>query len=197
MKKEKSGNGFFVVMLIICAVLITLIVFGFIVFINREEEVIEKEENGASIVLNYTSNISGLRIKEATPTTDEVGEKNLNEEEYFDFSVEVSLDNASAVEYEISLVKNQVNSNISNDDIKIYLEKEKSGTYTKVFGPDKFTPLKKNTKLGSKKGSMSLLSVRKTNSTADNYRLRVWLSDKSTLDKGDYEVDVEVNGIAK
>ena len=107
------------------------------------------------------------------------------------------MDNASAVEYEISLVKNQVNSNISNDDIKIYLEKEKSGTYTKVFGPDKFTPLKKNTKLGSKKGSMSLLSVRKTNSTADNYRLRVWLSDKSTLDKGDYEVDVEVNGIAK
>ena len=197
MKKEKSGNGFFVVMLIICAVLITLIVFGFIVFINREEEVIEKEENGASIVLNYTSNISGLRIKEATPTTDEVGEKNLNEEEYFDFSVEVSLDNASAVEYEISLVKNQVNSNISNDDIKIYLEKEKSGTYTKVFGPDKFTPLKKNTKLGSKKGSMSLLSVRKTNSTADNYRLRVWLSDKSPLDKGDYEVDVEVNGIVK
>ena len=31
----------------------------------------------------------------------------------------------------------------------------------------------------------------------DNYRLRMWLSDKSQLDTGTYSIDVEVNGIAK
>lgn len=197
MGKEKSSNSFFIVMLIVCTILITLIVIGFVVFNNRTEKVIEEEENGASIVLNYTSNVSGLQIKNATPQADGEGIKTMKEGEIFDFSVDVLLDNAASVEYEISAIKDLTNSTISNDDIRIYLEKEKSGTYTKVFGPDKFTPLKKKSDLGSQKGSMVLLDVKKTNSNSDNYRLRMWLSEKAQVSNGTYAVDIEVNGIAK
>lgn len=197
MNSKDSKGAFIILMITVVLILCGLIVAGYIAFSLREQEVVEEEENGADIVLNYSTNYSGLEIKNATKMKDDDGIINLKEGEYFDFSIEVLLDNAASVEYEVSIEKDEVNSTIPDSDIKIYLEKEKEGTYTKVFGPEKFTPLKKNSKYGSKKGSMPLVEVKKTNSNTDNYRLRMWLSDKSKLTTGTYSVNVEVNGIAK
>ena len=197
METKNSRKAFILLMLSVSALLIGFVVIGWIIFSIKGKDVVEEEENGADIILNYSTNNSGLQIRNASKTKDEDGILNLKEGEYFDFSVEVLLDNASYVEYEISAVKDVVNSTTPNDDIKIYLEKEKDGTYTKVFGPDKFTPLKKESDLRSKKGTMPLIKVKKTNSNTDNYRLRMWISDKAQLDNGSYSIDVEVNGIAK
>lgn len=197
MNSKNSNKSFAILMVVVVILLIGIITTGFVLFLMKGHEIVEEEENGADIILNYSSNNSGLQIRNAVPMKDEDGIINLKDGEYFDFSIEVLLDNASKVDYEVSIVKDEVNSTISDEDIRIYLEKEKDGTYTKVFGPDKFTSLKKKSEFGSKKGSMSLISVKKTNSNTDNYRLRMWLSDKSTLKNGTYTVDVEVNGIAK
>ncbi len=197
MDSKDSKRSFIILMSLIILILITFIVVGFILFSLREKEIVVEEENGANITLNYSSNNSGLTIENASKKEDKVAIQDLKDGEYFDFSVDVLLDNASKVEYEISIVKSTSNSTISDDDIKIYLEKEKDGTYTKVFGPDKYVALKKKSEFGSKKGSMPLLSVKKTNSNVDNYRLKIWLSDKASVSSGTYSVDVEVNGIAK
>lgn len=200
MQTDNSANtrkAFITLMLSVSALLIGFIIIGYIIFNIKGKDVVEEEENGADIVLNYSSNESGIKIRNASKVKDEDGILTLKEGEYFDFSIEVLLDNASYVEYEISAVKNVVDSTTPNDDVKIYLEKEKDGTYTKVFGPSKFTPLKKESDLGSKKGTMPLVKVKKTNSKSDNYRLRLWLSEDSKLDNGTYSIDVEVNGIAK
>ena len=194
--KEKVPK-FLVFILCICIVFIIIIAISFAVFINRQEKVIEKSENGANVVLNYSTDINGLKITKATPTTDQVGIKNLEDGEYFDFSVETKLDNAPSLDYEISIVKDKVDSNISDSDIRIYLEKEKSGTFTKVFGPNKYTPLKKKSKYGTEAGSMVLVDTKKTNSSVDNYRLRIWLSDTSVTTEGNYSVKVVVNALAK
>ena len=197
MEVKDSKRAFIILMISIILILGGLIVTGFIVFSMREKDIQIEEENGADIILNYSSNNSGLEIKNAAKTKDDDGIANLKDGEYFDFSIETLLDNASNVEYEISIIKDEDVSTIPDEDIRIYLEKEKEGTYTKVFGPDKFTPLKKKSEFGSKKGSMPLISVRKTNSNTDSYRLKIWLSDKTTLNNGTYSVEVEVNGIAK
>ena len=197
MDSKSSNRAFIIMMSLVSSVLIGLIVLGFVVFSLNGPKIVDEEENGADIILNYSSNISGLQIRNASKTKDADGILNLKDGEYFDFSVEVILDNASKVEYEISVIKDELNSTISDDDIKIYLEKEKEGTYTKVFGPSEFKPLKKKSEFGSVKGSMPLLNVKKTNSSTDNYRLRMWLSDESTLSDGTYSVEVEVNGVAK
>ena len=194
--KEKVPK-FLVFILCICIVFIIIIAISFAVFINRQEKVIEKSENGANVVLNYSTDINGLKITKATPTTDQVGIKNLEDGEYFDFSVETKLDNAPSLDYEISIVKDKVDSNISDSDIRIYLEKEKSGTFTKVFGTNKYTPLKKKNKYGTEAGSMVLVDTKKTNSSVDNYRLRIWLSDTSVTTEGNYSVKVVVNALAK
>lgn len=195
-KNKEEVPTFLIVILSICIVFIIIVAIGIAVFVNREPEVKEKRELGSNITLNYSSDINGLYIKGATPTTDQVGIKEDEDGKYFDFSIDVKLDNAPSVEYEISAVKDKSKSTIADSDIKIYLEKEKSGTYTKVFGPSKYTPLKKKTKLGSKPGSMVLTKTKKTNSSVDNYRLRVWLSDTSLV-SGDYSIEIEVNAISK
>ena len=193
MDSKNSNKSFSIVLTIIIVLLIGIITAGIIIFNMSGKKVIEEEENGADIILNYSSNDSGLQIRNAKPKKDTDGIVN---GEYFDFSIETLLDNAEKIEYEISVVKDEINSTISDDDIIIYLEKEKEGTYTMVFGPEKFTPIKKQSKFGSKKGSMPLIEVKKTNSTTDNYRLKMWLSEKSTTN-GTYTVEVEVNAIAK
>ena len=188
---------FLVFILCICVVLIILIAVGFAVFVNRKPEVVENEENGANIVLNYSTDVNGLEIKDATPTTDTVAIKKNEDGDYFDFSIDVKLDNAPSIEYEISVIKDKKNSTIADDDIRIYLEKENSGTYTKVFGPDKYKALKKKDKFGSPVGSMVLTKIKKTNTSTDNYRLRMWMSDKSVTQTGNYSIEIVVNAIAK
>ena len=198
MEDKKNNNGTFLyLMLGVFVLLIIVAIIGFVFFINRKVEVVEEEENGGNIILNYTNSFSGLKLSNLIPLTDSVGMTSLIDGYYFDFSVDVSLDNATAIEYEISVKKDSLNSSISDDDIRLYLEKEESGTYTSVFGPLKFTPIVQKTALGTERGDMVLYNVRKTKSSHDNYRFRMWLSDQSLLSNGSYSVNVFVKGQAK
>ncbi len=198
-KKDDTSlsNTFWITTVTLLSIMVVLIIIGFVAFHNRDPIVIEQEEQGGYVTLNYSSDVNALTIKNAKPTTDAVGMKNNKDGEYFDFSVDVNVDKASKVEYEISIKKDTEISNISNEDIRIYLEKEDSGTYSKVFGPDKFIPSKNYSKVGSEVGSMILLNVKKLKSETDNYRLRVWLSDKALTTGGKFSVEVEIHAIAK
>lgn len=196
-KDEELSKKFWILFIGLCIVFISIMAGGFVLFANREEEVIEKNENGGQITLNYTNNITGLNLKNIVPITDAVAMKELADGQYFDFFIDVNLKKAKYIEYEISVIKDSKESTISNDDIRIYLEKEQSGTYSQVFGPSKYVPIKEETELGSEKGSMILVKSKAKKSSKDNYRLRMWLSDKSLLSNGDYSIDVVVNGVAK
>ncbi len=197
--KEKIGvsKKFIYILVFICIILLIFIIVGFTLFANRKEKVITEEENGGSVVLKYTNEFAGLKLLNAIPTSDISGINNSSDDSFFDFSVEVSIDEAPSIDYEISLVKEKNSCNVPDEDIRIYLEKEKSGTYTKVFGPSEFTPLKKNTELNSKMGSMVIYSINKMKTSVDNYRLKIWLSDKSLVVNNSCNIEVFVNGKAK
>jgi len=193
-EKKELTKKFWWTMLVICVVLVALIGAGFAVYANSKRPVIYEEETGGNIVLNYTDDITGLKLDKVIPTADAVGMK--DDVNYFDFSVEVTLDNATFVDYEISVIKKS-KSSIADEDIRIYLEQEQSGSYVKVFGPETFVPIKEVTKKGSPVGSMVLYHVKRTKSLTDRYRLRIWLSDKSVVTNGTYELEVNVNGISE
>ena len=199
MKKKKNElSGLFWYILIGCSfVLMILIAVGFALFSNRPDEVIEQEENGGFVVLNYSSQFPGLTITDALPMSDEFGMVSAVEGEYLDFSVSTSLEDAPSIEYEVSILKDSVLSTIPDDAIRIYLEKEERGSYTKVMDPVPYEGISKETSLGSEKGSMVLYKIKKTKSTSDNYRLRIWLSDTSLLVTGNYSVKVIINGESK
>lgn len=198
-KKDKNEftKSFWLFLLILSLFLIVLVAIGFFFFSNRKVEVITKKKNGGELVLNYSSDINGLSIVGATPIADDVAIKDMTEEKYFDFSVESSFNNADNIEYEISLIKDETSSTIDDKDIRIYLEKEESGTYIKQFGPEEFVGLKKKSKLGSKKESMVIAKAKKKDSATDNYRLRMWLASDALTKTGNYSVEININGKAK
>lgn len=192
--KGKLTSRFWITTFLVCLVLVVAGIVGFVVFNHRSPDVIEKDEDGGYVTLNYSSEVNALSLFNAKPTTDAVGMKNT---EYFDFSVDVNLEGAPKVEYEISLIKDEEASTIKDEDVRIYLEKEESGTYTKVFGPEEFTPSKNYTGVGSELGSMVLTNVKKIKSETDNYRLRIWMSDKAIASTGNYSVEVDIHAISK
>lgn len=196
-KNKKLSKKFWMIAISLCCVLTIILVTGISIAQAKAPKIINKKMNGGSILLNYVGNTSGLTINGATPTSDLVAIQNESAESYFDFSVKTTLNKASSVEYEISIKKNRKLSTISDDDIKIYLEKEVDGTYEKVFGPNKFEGIKQDTKLGTKKSNMILYKNSKTKSGTDNYRLRIWMSDGCLMPSGNYSVNVEINGKAK
>lgn len=201
---EKKNNGeskltkkFWILMIGICVLLIVVVAVGYFLFSRRDVEVVDRTKSGGNVTLNYATDVNGLTIINAVPTAKDVAMKSLTEGQYFDFSVEVDLDNASEVEYEISVTKDIENSTINDNDIRIYLEKEESGTYAKVFEAGPFVGLKSKTDLGSKKGDMVLTKVKKKKTATDNYRLRMWLDSVSTMKTGNYSVEININGKAK
>ncbi|MBP5678499.1 MAG: hypothetical protein J6X28_01565 [Bacilli bacterium] len=201
MNKEKKGKelskNFWIIVISVCVLLSIVILACYVAFFNREPEVVEKELDGGYVTLNYTTEVNALTILGALPTTDTVGMNSMSEGQYFDFSVDVNLSDAPKVEYEISLIKDNTTSNIPDDDIRIYLEKEESGTYTKLFGPEKFTPSKNYSSVGSELGSMVLANVKKIKSETDNYRLRIWMSEDALATGGSYSVAVDIHAVAK
>ena len=89
---------------------------------------------------------------------------------------------------------------IKNSDIKVYLEKQKKGTYISVFEPNLFVPIEKKSKLGTDTDSMILYNEVKNDDSSDNYRLRMWAADTSKVDitkVKDFSVEIGINAIAR
>ena len=57
--------------------------------------------------------------------------------------------------------------------------------------------MKNYSSVGSEIGSMVLTNVKKIKAGTDNYRLRLWLSDKAIASGGNYSVEVDIHAIAK
>lgn len=200
--EEKKGvsKKFLIMMGVICAVLLIILIIAIVVFVNRPDEVINKTENGGDVSLTYTDDSNVFTISNVLPTTDAVGMTLNSADQYYDFSVETELDEADSVTYEIAITKDKNLSTIADDDIKIYLEKQKSGSYVKVGDPVSYKALKKDSKLGTKKGSMVLHEATNIKDATDNYRLRLWLSDQALVTPGviqNYSVAISVKGKAK
>ena len=199
-KKDNTSRNKLIILISGISVLLLIILIVFIVaFFNKPKEVIIEKKIGGEVNISYTDKINSLNLVNVTPIEDSVAIKDLTGDNYFEFSVDTKVDGASEVEYEISVSKNSAKSTINDSDIKIYLEKENSGSYTKVFGPDKYKGISKTSNLGTPKGDMILTKVSNKKSITENYRLKVWLSSAAapgTVPQN-YSLDINVVGKAK
>lgn len=193
---NKLSKTFWILTLILCILCIVGISIGFYFYKQETNKVVVKDKLGGDVYLKYVGNTNGLTLLNASPMTDQLGALQDGDNKYFDFSVEVDLNEADFVEYEIAIVKDKSFSNIPDNEVKFYLEEENSGSFSKVFGPSEFKPLEKKTELGTDKGDMVLYTVKKADSGTINYRLRMWMSETSTMPVGNYSVEVSINGKA-
>lgn len=194
---NKLNKTFWILTLVICLLCIAGISVGFYLYKLETDKEVVKEKLGGDVYLKFVGNTNGLTLLNASPMTDQLGALQEGENKFFDFSVEVKLDEAEYVEYEIAIEKDTAFSNIPDAEVKFYLEEENSGSFSKVFGPSEFKPLEEDSLLGTEAGNMVLYTVKKNTSGTTNYRLRMWLSDKSAMLVGNYSIEVSINGKAK
>lgn len=181
----------------IVLVVVAIIVIAAMVFYNQPSDVEIDELNGGEVSLTYTDDENVFTISGAQMMSDTDGMNQDAVDKYFDFTVSTDISNANNIEYSIILVKDEKNSTALNENIKIYLEKQNSGSFEKVFGPEVFDA---NIKEGTYEGAaMTILKATKKNSTKDNYRLRMWLAVDSQVNAGDiqnFTVKIIVDGKA-
>lgn len=193
---NKISKTFWIVTLILCLLCISGITVGFYLYKQETDKEVIKNELGGDVYLKFVGNTNGLTLLNGSPMTDQLGALQDGENKYFDFSVEVDLDKAKYVEYEIAIEKDKAFSNVPDNEIRFYLEEENSGSFSKIFGPSEFKALEEDSLLGTEEGDMVLYKVKKDVSGTTNYRLRMWMAETSTMPVGNYSVEVLINGKA-
>lgn len=198
MESKSKTKNVVIFLVLLSIVLIAVIVVAFTMFFKEQEKNVKEIVKTGTVSMNYKSEVNGLQLTSITPVANDVAIENRAEGSYFDFSVSSDIDSDTSVDYEISLVKDE-SSTISDSDIMVYLEKQTSGTYSKVDNPKQFTPVKKKTNLGSPAKSMVLGKFSLSANQVDNYRLRIWVKDGAVITdpNANYKVRVNVYGKAK
>ena len=129
---------------VICCLIIVLLVVGivggaFYIYYGSPEEVHQETLDGGKIALSYVDEENLFLLENLIPTSDLVGTVYDSADMFFDFTVNVDIEEANNIEYEVLVVKDETLSTALNTNIKIYLEKEENGNYVKVAGPQIFS----------------------------------------------------------
>ena len=194
--KKESNNKIFVI--IICLLIFILMVIGvsMATFTYTKEKDSVNTISTGNVSLNYTENINGIDITNAYPISDDVGRTLTLENQYFDFSINASIQGDVVADYEISAEKLET-STLSNDEVKLYLEKEVNNSYEEVMAPKHFTPLSESTDLGTVAGTMLLDSGSVDKTSSINYRLRMWVDANTIVGELEKNFGVRVSVKAK
>jgi len=177
-EKEKISKQTFIIIGIISVIILAIIIVAVVVSVNTKPKVIKETKEGADITLNYGGDVSGLTLTDMKATKDEDGIKLSAADKTFNFTVNTELIEAKQADYEIFVTKDEENCTVSDEYLKLYLEKESDGTFNKVIDPLEYDALTKKDNMGVKKGSMVLYKDSVNSSKAINYRLKMWISDK-------------------
>ena len=197
MESKSKTKNVVIFLVLLSIVLIAVIAVAFTMFFKEQEKNVKEVVKTGTVSMNYKTEVNGLQLNSITPVANDVAMENRTEGSYFDFSVSSDIDSDTTVDYEIVLVKDD-SSTISDSDIMVYLEKQTSGTYSKVDEPKEFTPIKKKTELGSPAKSMVLSKFSLSANQVDNYRLRIWVKEGAVITdpNATYKVRVNVYGKA-
>ena len=197
--EEKKGISKRVWLIILSIIFgVSLVVAGAgAVYYGGTHDVEYEELNGGEVSLTYTDDENVFSIIQAKPMSDDAGKAQDGADKYFDFTVSTDINNANNIEYSIILLKDETASTTLNENIRIYLEKQSSGTYEEAFGPGVFVSNIRDEEYHG--DAMTILKVKKKNTTKDNYRLRMWVSEDASVTPEEiqnYTVKIIVKGKA-
>lgn len=198
--KKGVSKGVLISIIVIILGAVAIVGLSFLGFANKPEVIQQETLEGGSITLTYSDEENLFVLENGMPTADSVGMAFDSADKYFDFTVKTVVDEAEYIEYQIILVKDNEFSTAIDSNIKVYLEKEDSGTYTKVGEPVKFVNEVKEKEEEDEEVSTAIFKIKKTSSDNDNYRLRMWVDEMANIDPSqiqNYGVKVTIEGEAK
>lgn len=196
--KKGVSKGVVICCIVIVFLVVSIVAGAFYIYYGTPEEVYQETLDGGKIALSYADEENLFLLENLIPTSDLVGTVYDSADMFFDFTVNVDIEEANNIEYEVLLVKDETLSTALNTNIKIYLEKEEKDGYVKVAGPEFFSSNVEDSALGN--SVMSLYKTQRKSNGNDNYRLRLWLSDSAVVTPNEIQnfgIKVALKGKAK
>ena len=195
---NKKGISFKVWMLLIAVFLSVGAVIGVssYMFYNDNKNIEYDEVSGGEISMTYTDDQNIFSIMNGVKMSDTEGIAQDASDKYFDFAINTDISNANNLEYSIILVKDETLSTALDENVKIYLEKEVSGSYSEVYGPVVFSS---NMKDSEYENAMIIYKGTNKNNKTENFRLRMWISSDANITPEqiqNYSVKIMVDGKA-
>ena len=180
--KQVLLSVFGVALLIVAIVGISYAIFAF-----SAKSRVDNTVRSGGITFEYLEGDSVIDINDALPVSDEVGVKQTKS---FDFQVSSAIRGNTTVFYEVRAKSLTVDNKIDNQYVKIYLEKKDGGDFSTVLSPTTFreNPNTSLTNISVDTNTMLLYSGRfsgkkaTTTNYSDEFRLKMWLSDKYLID---------------
>lgn len=173
-KVSKKLIGWLVVLSIL---VVAVIVVAFLIFNKIENNKSDEYFDSGSVVMTYAENSDIFFIDNMTPLVDGVARVSNGDGQYYDFTVNVNLGDSKAVDYEIALEIDEEFTSALPQNVKVYLEKQESGTYIPVAEPVTFDQLENNSSYGAPLDARIIAKVSSEETVSHNYRLRMWLAD--------------------
>ena len=164
-----------------------------------------KKENTittGAITMKYTESTNTISMNKALPTTDKTGKVRLTEGEYFDFTLEGTIQGTENINWEIAAEDvTTASKKIDGKYIKLYLtslddnNNEKEVMAPKVYSAD----TTENTYTGRPTGMMSLAKGSTSTSFSTKYRLRMYVDESYNPqgDGGDLSFSIKINAYGK
>ncbi len=156
-----------------------------------------------AITMKYTESTNVINMTGALPTTDATGKVRLTEGEYFDFTLEGTIQGTENINWEIAAedVTTSSNKKIDGKYIKLYLTRlDDNNNETEVMAPKTYSI---NTDVNEYTGRpinvMSLAKGTTSTSFSTKYRLRMYVDESYNPqgDGGDLSFSIKINAYGK
>ena len=155
-----------------------------------------------AITMKYTESTNVINMTGALPTTDATGKVRLTEGEYFDFTLEGTIQGTENINWEIAAEDvTTSDKKIDGKYIKLYLTRlDDNNNETEVMEPTVYTTeSSENTYTGRPTGIMSLAKGSTSTSFSTRYRLRMYVDESYNPqgDGGDLSFSIKINAYGK
>ena len=171
----------------VALLIVAFVGISYAIFVFSAISRVDNTVRSGGITFEYLEGDSVIDINDALPVSDEVGVKQTKS---FDFQVSSAIRGNTTVFYEVRAKSLTVDNKIDNQYVKIYLEKKDGGDFSTVLSPTTFkeNPNTSLTNISVDTNTMLLYSGKfsgkkaATTNYSDEFRLKMWLSDKYLID---------------
>lgn len=171
----------------VALLIVAIVGISYAIFVFSAKSRVDNTVRSGGITFEYLEGDSVIDINDALPVSDEVGVKQTKS---FDFQVSSAIRGNTTVFYEVRAKSLTVDNKIDNQYVKIYLEKKDGDDFFTVLSPTTFkeNPNTSLTNISVDTNTMLLYSGRfsgkkaTTSNYSDEFRLKMWLSDKYLID---------------
>lgn len=171
----------------VALLIVAIVGISYAIFVFSAKSRVDNTVRSGGITFEYLEGDSVIDINDALPVSDEVGVKQTKS---FDFQVSSAIRGNTTVFYEVRAKSLTVDNKIDNQYVKIYLEKKDGDDFSMVLSPTTFkeNPNTSLTNISVDTNTMLLYSGRFsgkkaiTTNYSDEFRLKMWLSDKYLID---------------